>query len=137
MRIRVKEGKKGGILTYKPSGNKISKVMKTKEYEVYVDKPEELMEIFAYLGIKKLDPAPVIEKESRNYEYGDINVCIDKYPIVGTFVDIEILAKNEKQATSAEAKVNAFAKQLGFSEADRQKSAVGFLLKEYYERGGK
>ena len=63
LRVRIIANKKGGILTYKPSGKKAQKTMAVKEYETYVEDPKQLMKIFSYLDIVPLSVLPYVKKQ--------------------------------------------------------------------------
>lgn len=128
LRIRIIDGRNGGILTYKPSGKKTEKYMQVREYETHVDNPEAVMGMFKFLGIKPLEHVPLIKKTRYSYKLGSFNIELDKYPKVGYFLDIELLS--QKKDRNEIKKVNAMARRLGFTEKDIQLIAVGFLLKD-------
>jgi len=129
--VRIIKGKKGGILTYKPSGKRVQKIFVHKEHETYIENPKQLMRIFSYLDIVPL-PGLYVKKTRYDYTCGEFDIVIDKYPLVGTFIEIEKIANSALEVQAAKKKINEFSKKLGFSEKDRQKVSVGFLLKEAY-----
>ena len=132
LRVRIIANKKGGILTYKPSGRKVEKIMAVKEYETYIENPKQIMKIFPYLNIVPLPGLPYVKKTRYDYTCGEFNIIIDKYPLVGTFLEIEKIVNSESEVKNAKKKINEFSAKLGFSEKDRQKISVGFLLKDAY-----
>ena len=134
LRVRIIASKKGGILTYKPSGKKAQKTMAVKEYETYVENPKQLMKIFSYLDIVPLSVLPYVKKTRYDYTCGEFNIIIDKYPLVGTFIEIEKIVNSESEVKSAKKKIDEFSAKLGFTEKDRQKVSVGFLLKDAAQR---
>ncbi|MEM3227813.1 MAG: class IV adenylate cyclase [Candidatus Micrarchaeaceae archaeon] len=135
LRIRIIAGRAGGVLTYKPSGNKIKRVMATREYEVAVDDPKALISIFSYLGIIPLRYLEHIKRTRHNYSYGNFNIVIDEYPEVGPFIEIERIVARKSLVKRAKREVEAFAGKLGLHNSDRQTMSVGFLLKERHMHG--
>jgi predicted adenylyl cyclase CyaB len=88
LRVRIKASKKGGTLTYKPSGNKVQDTLAVKEYETNVEDPEQLMKIFPYLDIVPLPGLPYVKKTRHDYTCGEFSIIIDEYPLVGNFLEI-------------------------------------------------
>ncbi len=129
LRVRMIAGKRGGILTYKPSGLKNARIMKTKEYETYVDAPKDLIKIFTFLDIIPLKYLPAVAKSRYIYKYHNASIAIDKYPGLGNFVDIEFLAKSRKEAQRFKAGIDEMALLLGFKNNDRLTHSVGFILR--------
>ena len=130
LRIRIKASKKGGTLTYKPSGKKAQNTLAVKEYETNVENPEQLLEIFPYLDIMPLPGLPYVKKTRHDYTCGAFSIIIDEYPLVGNFIEIEKIVNKSAEVDEAKNRIGEFALELGLSEKDRQTVAVGFLLKE-------
>ncbi len=132
LRVRIKSSRKGGTLTYKPSGKKIQGTLAVKEYETGVENPEQLLKIFPYLDIVPLPGLPYVKKTRHDYTCGEFNIIIDEYPLVGNFIEIEKIVNKEADVGETKKRIDKFASELGLSENDRQTVAVGFLLKEEY-----
>ena len=130
LRIRTESNKSGGTLTYKPSGNKSQRVMTTKEYEVHIDDPSALMQIFKHIGIIPLKYLEHIKRTRRNYKYGSFNIVIDEYPELGPFIEIERVISGKGNVKRAQREIESLSIKLGLKESDRQTVPVGFLLKE-------
>jgi len=108
--------------------------MAVKEYETYVENPKQLMKIFSYLDIVPLSVLPYVKKTRYDYTCSEFNIIIDKYPLVGTFIEIEKIVNSESEVKNAKKKIDEFSAKLGFTEKDRQKVSVGFLLKDAVQR---
>ena len=132
LRVRIKAGKKGGTITYKPSGKKVQNILAVKEYETNIEDPKQLLEIFPYLDIIPLPGLPYVKKTRHNYTCGEFDIIIDEYPLVGNFIEIEKIVNKSEEVEEAKNRIGKFALKLGLSEKDRQTVAVGFLLKEEY-----
>ncbi|MEM0154568.1 MAG: class IV adenylate cyclase [Methanothrix sp.] len=137
LRVRIKASRKGGTLTYKPSGNMAQDVLAVKEYETGVEDPEQLLKIFSYLDVVPLPGLPYVKKIRHDYTCGEFGIIIDEYPLVGNFIEIEKLVNSDSKVEEAKKRIEKFASELGLFEKDRQKVAVGFLLKEEYLKRGK
>ena len=131
LRVRIIKGKKGGILTYKPSGKRVQKIFVHKEHETYIENPKQLMRIFSYLDIVPL-PGLYVKKTRYDYTCGEFDIVIDRYPSVGTFIEIEKMAHSKLEVQAAKKKINEFSKRLGFSDKDRQEVSVVVLIREAY-----
>ncbi|MCL4372254.1 class IV adenylate cyclase [Candidatus Marsarchaeota archaeon] len=135
LRIRTESNKSGGMLTYKPSGNKSQRVMTTKEYEVSIDDPFALMQIFKHIGIIPLKYLEYIKRTRRKYKYGVFNIVIDEYHELGPFIEIERIVSGKGNVSRAQREIESLAIKLGLTESDRQTVPVGFLLKEKHMKG--
>ena len=132
LRVRLKASRKGGTLTYKPSGNKTQDTLAVKEYETNVENPEQLMKIFSYLDVIPLPGLPHVKKTRHDYTCGEFSIILDEYPLIGSFIEIEKIVNAESEVEEAKKRIDKFALELGLFEKDRQKIAAGFLLKEEY-----
>ena len=132
LRVRIKTSRKGGTLTYKSSNNKVQDILTVKEYETNVEDPEQLLKIFSYLDIILLSGLPYVKKTRHDYTCGEFSIIIDEYPLVGNFIEIEKIVSKKSEVEEVKKRINKFASELGLFEKDRQKVAVGFLLKEKY-----
>ena len=132
LRVRVKSSKKGGTLTYKPSGKNVQDTLAVKEYETNVENPKELLEIFSHLDVVPLPGLPYVKKTRHDYTCGEFSIIIDEYPLVGNFIEIEKIVNKDAEVEEAKKRIGQFALELGLSEKDRQTVSVGFMLKEEY-----
>ena len=101
LRVRIKASKKGGTLTYKPSGKKVQDIVAVKEYETNIENPEQLLEIFPYLDIIPLPGLPYVKKIRHNYTCKEFDIIIDEYPLVGNFIEIEKIVNKSEEVEEA------------------------------------
>jgi adenylate cyclase class 2 len=111
LRIRVEDGK--SVLTYK--GPKLDGVSKTREeLETPVDEAI-FTKILHALGFSE---AGKVRKNREFFKTGEITVFLDAVESLGEFLEVEIMAENEKDLETSRHKLFEFLKQLGFEEKD-------------------
>jgi adenylate cyclase class 2 len=111
LRIRSLEGQ--AVLTYK--GPKLDNVSKTrKEFETPVDEATTTQILHA-LGFSE---AGVVRKNREVFRTGDITVCLDAVESLGEFLEVEIVAENEKELETSRAKLFELLKQFGAGGKD-------------------
>lgn len=111
LRIRSLDGK--AVLTYK--GPKLDRVSKTrKEFETPVDEAATI-EILHSLGFSE---AGIVRKKREVFSAGEITVCLDNVENLGEFLEVEIVAENEKELEISRAKLFELLKQFGAGEKD-------------------
>jgi len=111
LRIRSLEGQ--AVLTYK--GPKIDKVSKTREeLETPVDEAATTKILHA-LGFSD---AGIVRKKREVFSSGEITVCLDAVEGLGEFLEVEIVAENEKELDISRRKLFEFLKQFGAGEKD-------------------
>ena len=110
LRTITKGGKERMVLTYK--GPKVDPGTKTREeaeVEVVAD-PTRLLEGVGF------EQVITIGKVRRKYKKGDLEVCLDRVPGLGSFVEIECMSRELDEARD---RVMALAKELGLEELER------------------
>lgn len=111
LRIRSLEGK--AVMTYK--GPKLDGISKTREeLETPVDEVNTIQILHA-LGFSE---AGVVRKKREVFNAGDITVCLDAVENLGEFLEVEIVAENEKELEISRAKLFELLKQFGAGEKD-------------------
>ncbi len=111
LRIRSLDG--SAVLTYK--GPKLDGISKTREeFETPVDEATTIQILHA-LGFSE---AGVVRKKREIFSAGDITVCLDAVENLGEFLEVEIVAENEKELEPSRAKLFELLKQFGAGEKD-------------------
>jgi adenylate cyclase, class 2 len=111
LRIRSLDGQ--AVLTYK--GPKLDAVSKTREeLETPVDEATTT-EILHALGFRE---AGGVRKIREIFRAGEITVCLDAVDGLGEFLEVEIVAENEKELEISRAKLFELLKQFGAGEKD-------------------
>jgi len=107
LRIRTENNK--SIFTYKQKTNDIRG---TIEHETVIDNFEEMISILTLLGFKE---HVTVNKKRVYAKYDNFNICIDDVELLGSFVEIEIMA-NEDEKEEKYNNILAFIKTLGLNE---------------------
>ncbi len=111
LRIRSLDGQ--AVLTYK--GPKLDTVSKTREeLETPVDEAATAKILHA-LGFSE---AGIVRKKREVFSAGEITVCLDAVEGLGEFLEVEIVAENEKELEVSRGKLFEFLKQFGVGEKD-------------------
>ncbi|MDY9927971.1 class IV adenylate cyclase [Methanosarcina sp.] len=111
LRIRSLGGQ--AVLTYK--GPKLDKVSKTREeLETPVDEATTA-KIFQALGFLE---AGIVRKKREVFRAGEITVCLDAVEGLGEFLEVEIVAEDEKDLETSRGKLFELLKQFGAGEKD-------------------
>jgi len=111
LRIRSLDGQ--AVLTYK--GPKLDKVSKTREeLETSVDEAVTAKILYA-LGFSD---AGIVRKKREVFIAGEITICLDAVEGLGEFLEVEIVAENEKELEISREKLFEFLKQFGAGEKD-------------------
>lgn len=111
LRIRSLDGK--AVLTYK--GPKLDKVSKTREeLETPVDEATTA-KILRALGFSE---AGIVRKKREVFRAGEITVCLDAVEGLGEFLEVEIIAEDEKDLDTSRKKLFELLKQFGAGEKD-------------------
>lgn len=109
LRIRSLDGQ--AVLTYK--GPKLDGISKTREeFETPVDEVTTIQILHA-LGFSE---AGVVRKKREVFRTGEITVCLDAVEGLGEFLEVEIVAENEKELDTSRAKLFELLKQFGAGE---------------------
>lgn len=111
--LRIRSLDSQSVMTYK--GPKLDKVSKTREeFETPVDEAV-FTKILHALGFTE---AGIVRKSREIFEAGEISVSLDSVESLGEFLEVEIMAENEKELETARQKLFEFLKQFGFGEKD-------------------
>jgi len=111
LRIRSLDGQ--AVLTYK--GPKLDKVSKTREeLETSVDEATTAKILHA-LGFSD---AGIVRKKREVFRAGEITVCLDAVEGLGEFLEVEIIAEDEKDLDTSREKLFELLKQFGAGEKD-------------------
>ena len=111
LRIRSLGGQ--AVLTYK--GPKLDKVSKTREeLETPVDETTTV-KIFQALGFSE---AGVVRKKREVFSAGEIIVCLDAVEGLGEFLEVEIVAEDEKDLKNSRDQLFKFLSHFGVDEKD-------------------
>ena len=111
LRIRSLDGQ--AVLTYK--GPKLDKVSKTREeLETSVDEATTAKILHA-LGFSD---AGIVRKKREVFRAGEITVCLDAVEGLGEFLEVEIIAEDEKDLDISREKLFELLKQFGAGEKD-------------------
>ena len=111
LRIRSLDGQ--AVLTYK--GPKLDGVSKSREeFETPVDEAATIQILHA-LGFSE---AGLVRKHREIFSAGDIIICLDSIESLGEFLEVEIVADNEKDLETSRAKLFELLKQFGAGEKD-------------------
>ena len=84
--LRVRTGFKN-VITFKKKINKTGKIFKEREeLELEISEPEKMKVILENLGFTK---KWVMEKYREKWQWGSVEIVIDKLPKMGNFIEIE------------------------------------------------
>ncbi|MDD2338918.1 MAG: class IV adenylate cyclase [Methanosarcina sp.] len=111
LRIRSLDGQ--AVLTYK--GPKLDGISKSrKEFETPVEEAATI-KILRALGFSE---AGVVRKQREIFSAGEITICLDLVEGLGEFLEVEIVAENEKDLEKSRAKLFELLKQFRAGEKD-------------------
>lgn len=111
--LRIRSLNDQAVLTYK--GPKLDGISKTREeFETPVDE-ETTIQILHALGFSE---AGVVRKKREVFRAGEITVCLDIVEELGEFLEVEIVAENEKGLETSRAKLFELLKEFGTGEKD-------------------
>jgi adenylate cyclase class 2 len=128
LRIRIKE--QGARLTYK--GPKLDSQTKSRlELTVVVDDPSNMEKILAELGFR---PSGEVRKQRTKYALGEVTFALDEVEGLGSFLEIEALAKDDW--TAKKDWVLEMLHQLCLGESIR-KSYLELLEEQHLKNGSK
>jgi adenylate cyclase class 2 len=97
------------------------------EHEVTVDSAEELTAIIGYLGYELFSDLTKVRQKA---QYGNIEVCFDEVPGLGTFMEAEMLCTEDVDNVAVEAELWQLFEQLGLSKADQETSGYDVLMRK-------
>ncbi|MDN5320589.1 MAG: adenylate cyclase, class 2 [Thermococcaceae archaeon] len=134
LRIRIKRfnGHYEAFLTYK--GPKLDELSKTrKEIEVRVDDVDTYLELLRLLGFKEVLTVEKIRE--KYYVEKGVTITLDDVEGLGKFVEIEKLAKDEKEVEREVPRLMEILKSLGVKKFER-KSYLELLLEKLSSSAG-
>jgi predicted adenylyl cyclase CyaB len=116
LRIRATKGETIFTLKYHPdrtqNGNSLSMPL---EHELTVSSREQLEAMLALLGFT---PALRIYKERRSCHYREWEICLDEVEELGSFIEVEQLAKHNENVEPISHSLTAFLESLGIAPED-------------------
>ncbi|MCZ7397553.1 MAG: class IV adenylate cyclase [Candidatus Methanoperedens sp.] len=125
LRVRVQDDR--CFLTYK--GPKIDSVSKTrKENQVEINDPGSMGDILSSLGFI---PVATVIKKRKNYRIADILISLDEVRNLGSFIEIEISAKNQSNYEKKVESIFKIIEKLGISrDSTIRKSYLEMVLEK-------
>lgn len=101
------------------------------EHETLVDSAPEITAIIKLLGYELYTE---ITKVRRKAQVGNIEICYDEVPGLGTFVEAEKLCAEDTDNTAVEAELWEFLEGLGLQKADQEFSGYDVLLENLKQK---
>jgi adenylate cyclase class 2 len=96
------------------------------EHETAVEDATELTAIIGYLGYELFSD---LTKIRRKAQHGDLEICFDELPGLGTFMEAEKLCAEDVDGAAVEAELWQFFEQLGIAPDARETSGYDVLLR--------
>lgn len=121
LRVRTENDEKV-ILTLKRS---VTGELDSIEHEVVVDSESEITAIIGYLGYELFSD---LTKVRRKGHAGDIEICVDEVPSLGTFIEAEKLCPEDADYTAVRAELWGLLEKLGLSKENEETSGYDVLL---------
>ena len=97
------------------------------EHEIIVDDAETLEKIIITLGFELYSD---LTKTRQEVAYGDIEICYDEVPELGTFIEVEKLCDEDVNIDDTHAELWKLLDQLGLSRDDQVNSGYDVLLRQ-------
>lgn len=111
--LRIRSLNDHTVLTYKSP--KLDDISKTREeFETLVEEAATI-KILRALGFSE---AGIVRKQREIFSAGEITICLDLVEGLGEFLEVEIVAENEKDLEISRAKLFELLKQFGAGEKD-------------------
>ena len=132
LRLRVEKStnSKNTIICFK-GPKSVGKFKNRKEFESIVSEPETILEIFQQLGYNQM---LAFEKKRDLYRFMDCDICLDRLPLLGEFVEIE--GPNEvvieKVANLIEINTNKHISRSYAAMMDDEITEQGFERREFF-----
>ena len=106
--------------------------MTRPEFETAIETAEEMDSILQALGYDVVDP--LVKKERIQYVNGDIHAYLDEVYGLGTFLELEIIAKQESEKKEALQRIEKLLNMLGYSM--QQTTTVSYLTQLQFQKKG-
>lgn len=97
------------------------------EHETVVEDLSEIVAIIGQLGFELFSDLTKIRRQAH---YGEIEICYDELPELGTFLEAEKLCANDVDNEMIEAELWQFFSQLGINTADQETTKYDILLEQ-------
>ena len=123
LRIRT-ENETKVIFTFKRS---VTGELDSIEHEVTVDNAKELEAIIRNLGYSLYSDLTKIRRKAKA---GDIELCYDEVPGLGSFIELEKLCPDDVDLDKVVQELWDMAKQLGVSKTDKETSGYDVLMRQ-------
>lgn len=101
------------------------------EHETIVESASELTAIIGYLGYELFSD---LTKIRRTGHYGDIEICFDEVPKLGTFLEAELLCEEDVDYETVAAKLWDFCAKLGLDKSAEETSGYDVLMRKLEAR---
>ena len=122
LRVRIEDGKRV-IFTLKRS---VTGGLDSIEHETAVESGAEITAIIQALGYELYSDLTKIRRHGHS---GDITVCYDEVPELGTFLEAELLSPEDADHEAVTARLWQFAETLGISKTDQVTVGYDVLLR--------
>ncbi|MDR2854659.1 MAG: class IV adenylate cyclase [Methanomicrobiales archaeon] len=123
--LRLRTTSNGVTLTYKGKREIICGSKVRKEYNLSVEAKETAHEIFTHLGFI---PVAEVNKERDYYVFEDFSIALDDVSGLGTFVEIELVCEEEKDAKEAVNRIASLAEKIGVTGESISDSYLELIL---------
>lgn len=123
LRIRTENDAKV-IFTLKRS---VTGELDSIEHEVTVDSAEELAAIISYLGYELFSDLTKIRQKGH---LGELEVCFDEVPGLGTFIEVEKLCAEDVDISEVTNELWRLFEQLEITKADEETSGYDVLMRK-------
>lgn len=127
LRVRTENDSKV-IFTLKRS---VTGELDSIEHETIVESASELTAIIGYLGYELFSD---LTKIRRTGHYGDIEICFDEVPKLGTFLEAELLCEEDVDYDTVAAKLWNLCGKLGIDKSSEETSGYDVLMRKLEAR---
>ena len=127
LRIRVEGGGRVIMTAKTPKGKEGDESLVKQEHEVSVDSVDEARNILSLMGLHE---AVRVIKRRRTARYGDYEICIDDVEELGSFIEVERITADDKNAQQIQDGMAAFLKELGVAPEDQVRKGYDILMLE-------
>jgi adenylate cyclase, class 2 len=100
------------------------------EHETIVDDAKELEEIIKLMGYELYSDLTKIRRKAK---HGDLEICLDEVPSLGTFIEVEKIMQHDAEHDEVVAELWEFLQKLGISKEDEEH--LGYDTLERQKRG--
>lgn len=123
LRVRTENDRKV-IFTLKRS---VTSESDSIEHETVVGSEAEITAIIGYMGYELYSDLTKIRQEAM---YGDIEICFDEVPKLGTFIEAEKLSPENADINAVRAQLWELLKKIGASEVDEEFHGYDVLMRQ-------